>query len=295
MKNATDIWQVGIVHRPIDEVMTRGLSDAPVTWLPEQGAFRFNADPFGLWYNGQFTVLVEAYDYRSKRGEIHFHTYDPDWNAVASGVALREPFHLSYPTLIRDDGHIYLLPEGHRSGKLTLYRAIRFPDMWQPVATLLEEPAIDASVVAHGGRWWMFYALPGDDQRAMRELHVAWADTLTGPWQPHPANPVRVAIDSARPGGLPFLHQRALHLPVQDCAGTYGAALNVLKIDDLTPDRFAASLVGRFEPGLHPGYPHGLHTLAAAGDVTLIDVKRLDRSSRLWVDLERKVNRLLGK
>ncbi|MEI9904227.1 MAG: hypothetical protein WDN06_09760 [Asticcacaulis sp.] len=127
----------------------------------------------------------------------------------------------------------------------------------------------------------------------MRELHVACAEALTGPWRQHAGNPVREALDSTRPGGLPFVHDGAPHLPVQDCTGTYGAALNVLRIEALTPERFTASPVRRFMPGLHPGYPDGLHTLSAVGDVTLIDVKRLDRSSRLWVDLQRRLRRLI--
>ncbi len=292
MKNATDIWQTGIVHRAIGEVMARGLDDAEVTWLAETGPFRFNADPFGLWHDGLFTVLVEYYDYRDKKGEIHFHSYDHDFQPVASGAALRRPYHLSYPALIRDGGEIYMLPEAHRSGKLTLYRAERFPDRWAPAADF-DFPAIDASVIQHDGLWWMFYSLPGPDRRAMRELHVACAEALTGPWRQHAGNPVREGLDSTRPGGLPFVHDGALHLPVQDCTGTYGAALNVLRIDELMPDRFAASPVRRFTPGLHPGYPDGLHTLSAAGDVTLVDVKRLDRSPRLWVDLQRRLRRLI--
>ncbi|MEI9905405.1 MAG: hypothetical protein WDN06_16765 [Asticcacaulis sp.] len=293
-RGGTDIWQVGIVHRPVGEIMARGLSGAGVTWLPEPGRFRFNADPFGLLHDGRFTALVEACDYRSKRGEIHYYSYDADWRLTASGVALREPFHLSYPLLIRDGGDIYMLPEAHRSGRLTLYRAERFPDLWRPAA-VFDMSAIDASLIRHDGLWWMFHALPGPDRRAMRELHVSFAEALTGPWRPHAGNPVRVALDSARPGGLPFLYEGAMHLPVQDCTGGYGAALNVLRIEELTPDRFEAAPVRRFLPDVHPDYPDGLHTLAEAGDVTLIDVKRLDRSSRLWVDLERRLRRLAGQ
>lgn len=293
MSKTTDIWQVGIVHRSVAEIMAAGLEGAPVTWLPEPGHFRFNADPFGLWYAGRFTVLVEAYDYRGKRGEIHYYTYDPDWRLADSGIALRRPFHLSYPALVRDGDAIHMLPEAHRSGNLTLYRAVRFPDRWQ-AAAVFDLPAIDASVVCHGGLWWMFHALPGPDGRAMRELHVAWSERLTGPWQPHAGNPVRRDVRSSRPGGTPFVWQGALHLPVQDCEAGYGAALNILRIDELTPQTFTATVVKRVAPGFEPRYPDGLHTLSAAGDVTLIDVKRLDRSSRVWVDLQRRWRRLVG-
>jgi hypothetical protein len=40
----------------------------------------------------------------------------------------------------------------------------------------------------------------------------------------------------------------------------------------------------------------GLHTLSACGELTLIDVKRIDRSrGRQWLDLKRRVRRLLHR
>ncbi len=294
----TELWQVGIVHAPVARLISpEALRQTDITWLPDPGRFRFNADPFGLWRDGRFTVMVEALDYRVKRGEIHYYTYGQDWRIEGHGVALREPFHLSYPSLIEDGGEIYMLPEGHRSGKLTLYRAERFPDRWQPVATLLDQPAIDASVVRHDGKWWMFYALPGEDGRAMKELHVAFADALVGPWCVHPANPVRVALDSARPGGTPFVVDGRLYLPTQDCVGGYGRGLSVLRVDELTIERVRVSIASQLTPeGVLDGYGDGLHTLSQAGEVTLIDVKRLDPSrGRLWVDIQRRLDRVLGR
>ncbi|HVZ29741.1 MAG TPA: hypothetical protein VG839_05070 [Asticcacaulis sp.] len=294
----TELWQTGIVHAPAARLLdAKALHTAEITWLPDPGPFRFNADPFGVKHDGGFTVMVEALDYRIKRGEIHYYTYNADWSLARRGVALRQPFHLSYPSLIEDGGDIYMLPEASRSGKLTLYRAERFPDRWQPVANLLDIPAIDASVIRHDERWWMFHALPGEDNRAMRELHVVHAPSLKGPWTQHSGNPVRTGLDASRPGGTPFVHEGKLHLPVQDCIGGYGVGLNILRIDDLTPDRFAAEVVSNLSPGrLLAGYNDGLHTLSACGDVTLIDVKRLHASgARAWVDLERRITRAFGR
>ncbi len=292
----TELWQVGIVHASITDLTDpRALKAAEITWLPDTGAFRFNADPFCLCHDEGCTVFVEAYDYRVKLGEIHYYTYDAAWRLIAQGVALRTPFHLSYPFLIRDGGEIYMLPEAHRSGKLTLYRAERFPDRWAPVATLLDIPAIDASVIRYQDRWWMFYALPGKDQRAFRELHIAWADKLTGPWYGHAANPVRVGADASRPGGTPFVRDGVLYMPMQDCRTGYGTQLNLLRIDRLTSDQFTAEIVSTLSPdGIHTDYPDGLHTLSGDGVVALIDVKRNDRTSpRGWVDLQRRIRKPL--
>ena len=45
----TDIWQTGIIDRPLPDVLRAGqLAGLPVTWLPDPGPFRFIADPFGI-------------------------------------------------------------------------------------------------------------------------------------------------------------------------------------------------------------------------------------------------------
>ncbi|GAA0629059.1 hypothetical protein GCM10009422_28090 [Brevundimonas kwangchunensis] len=294
-----DLWRVGYVRRPLTHVMGEAPLPADgIVWLPESPrTFQYVADPFGIVRDGVLTIFVEAFDYRVRRGDIRYFQYDSQDRLIGEGVALQEPWHLSYPTLIEDGGELFMLPEGYKNGELTLYRCKRFPDQWEPACTLLDQPAIDATVVRHDGRWWMFHALPGADDRAMRELHVAWADSLTGPWTPHAANPVREGFRDTRPGGTAFVYDGAVHLPVQDCETTYGARVRLLRIDELTPERFSAQEVRRFEPeGRLTGYDHGLHTLSGDANVTLIDVKSINQSSAEGLIKARyKLRRLFGR
>ncbi|MDG4883113.1 glycosyl hydrolase family 43 [Mesorhizobium sp. WSM4884] len=275
-----DIWQVGIVPESIGNALApHGLDKSRVVWLPPQGSFRFVADPFGLFHGDRFTLMVEAYDYRVKRGEIHYYSYDRDWTLLERGAALKERFHLSYPFLIRQGEDIFMLPEAYQSGRLTLYKATEFPKAWQPVAVLLDEPAVDATILRHQQRWWMLYALHGPDGQDTRELHAAFADSLTGPWRKHPQNPVRTGRASSRPAGSAFEHEGQLHLPTQDCEAGYGTAINLLRIERLTPEEFSAGIVKRLAPEEWlDGFDTGLHTLSDGGGVTLIDVRRVERS-----------------
>lgn len=292
-----DLWRAGYVRKPLSHVLDPGgLDVADIVWLPEaERSFQYIADPFGIERDGVLTVFAEAFDYRVRRGEIHYFQYDRSDALIGRGVALAEPFHLSYPGLIEDGGELYMLPEGHKSGSLNLYRCIRFPDRWERARSLLDLPAIDATVIRSRAGWWMFYALPGPNDRAMRELHVAWAGRLTGPWTPHVNNPVRSGPADCRPGGTAFELNGAIHLPVQDCVGTYGARIRLLRIDVLGPDRFQASEVRRFEPeGVLEGYGDGLHTLSGLGGVTFVDVKSVNRSSREGsIRAQYKLRRLL--
>jgi hypothetical protein len=267
-----------------------------IVWLPDCGPHAYLADPFAIERDGILTVFVEAFDYVVRRGEIHFYRYDPQDRLVGRGVALSEPWHLSYPSLIEDGGELYMLPEAYKSGGLILYRCVSFPDRWEPVARLGQAAAIDATVVRHNGLWWMFHALPGPDDRAMRELHLAWSETLIGPWTTHAANPVMSGVETSRPGGTAFVRDGVLHLPVQDCAATYGGAINILRIDDLSPTAFSATVSARFEAAdLMSGFSDGLHTLSGCGGVTCLDVKSIRHSSaEPWLKAGFKLRRALG-
>ena len=291
-----DLWRSGFIRRSVADLVTTVPSADEITWLPSGGAFQYLADPFAIERDGVVTVFAEWFDYRIRRGEIHAFTYDADDRLIGQTLALAEPWHLSYPTLIEDGGELYMLPEGYKSGGLTLYRCARFPDVWEPAARILDRPAIDATVIKHQGRWWMFHTLPGPNDRAMRELHLHWADSLMGPWTPHALNPVLHGWSCSRPGGSAFHIDDVLHLPIQDCAGAYGVAINLLRIGQLTPDAFTAAIGQRFEPhGLLAGYDDGLHTLSGLGGVSCIDVKRLVSSpAEPWVRTTFKARKLLG-
>ncbi|WP_029913233.1 family 43 glycosylhydrolase [Caulobacter sp. UNC358MFTsu5.1] len=278
-----DMWRVGLVRAPMADLLKPGaLAEHPVTWIPDPGPLRFLADPMGVWRDGRLYVFAEIYDYRDRIGAIEVLTFDADLQLLSREPALKEPWHLSYPFIIEEGGETYMLPEAHKSGRLTLYRAEAFPTKWTPVGTIeLDQVAIDATPVFHDGRWWLFYTPATTKAEKVSALHVAWADRITGPWTPHPGNPVRFDPSSSRPGGTPIVVDGAIVLPMQDCRRTYGGAIRALRVTILTPDRFEADADAPIAPPPAFGkLTDGLHTLSAAGPVTLIDAKRFEVSPR---------------
>jgi hypothetical protein len=289
----SDIWRIGLVPVSVERLTSSvALAAAHVTWLDPGPAFTFLADPFGIWREGRLHVFAEAYDYRTRRGVIDHLRFDEDLRLEVRRTVLSEPWHLSYPFLVEADGEVWMAPEAHRSGSFTLYRAAPFPDRWEPVGRFdLDTPAIDPTIFRHGGRWWMAYSPSGRQSYKQGRLHLAYADHLTGPWTPHRGNPVRVDRTGSRPGGAPFILDGGMVLPVQDCSRTYGGALRLLHIRELSPERFVAEAGATISPpGSATPYTDGVHTLSACGPVTLIDVKRIDRSwNGLAIDLGRRV------
>jgi hypothetical protein len=295
----TDFWRVGVVPAPASSLMNGAALAAArdrIAWLPQPDPWAYRADPFGLMRKGSTHVFVEAFDYHTKHAVIEHHELTSDGAWRGGDVVLAQPFHLSYPFIVEQDGEIFMVPESHRAGEVALYRARAFPQGWvRETALLSGVPAAEPSLIQHDGQWWMFFAVVGPGARDQRELHIAFADQLTGPWTLHPQNPVRVDRSSARPGGTPmFSVDGCVILPVQDCSRTYGGAVRFLKFSRLTKtqvilDALPTTLTGDLVSSDHT---EGLHTFSSCGPVTLIDVKRIDRShQRWWVDFKRRVRR----
>jgi hypothetical protein len=275
-----DVWRCAIVRQGADEILRHGIDRNAVMWLPDMPSLAFRADPFGLWRDGRLYVFAEAFDYRTRIGHIDVLVYDEKLALLESRTVLKTPWHLSYPFVFEADGETWMLPEAYKSGTLTLYRARRFPDLWEPACDIpLDGGAIDATPLFHDGKWWLFYS-PSVEKAARRShLHIAWSETLTGPWTLHPLNPVRIDLASARPGGAPILRDGTIVLPVQDCRQTYGGAIRLLSITTLSETQFTASDdIGLTASGWMGPFTEGFHTFAAAGPVTLIDVKRMTSS-----------------
>eukprot|EP00887_Chlorella_sp_A99_P000043 scaffold16.g43.t1 len=119
-------------------------------------------------------------------GVAESHDSGASWRYL--GLALDEPWHLSYPFVFAWRNATYMLPEGYGSGSLRLYKAERFPLRrgsdpplrrprpragwepsgegrllvvasragWQLEKVLLPKLLIDTSLVEWGGWWWMF-------------------------------------------------------------------------------------------------------------------------------------------
>ncbi len=292
------IWRTGIARAAAADILRHGtLDDVPIVWLPTGRRFTFLADPFGLWRDDVLHLFVEAFEYRDRIGRIDVLRFDRDLALIDHRPCLAEPWHLSYPFVFEAEGDTWMMPEAHRSGTLTLYRATDFPFGWEKVTALpLDTPAVDASPFYFEGRWWLFYAASHGKAARQSHLHLAYADRITGPWTPHPGNPVRIDRASARPGGTPLLIGGRPVLPMQDCTKSYGGAIRPLTVTCLTPDRFAAEAgAAMLPPPSAAPFVDGLHTLSACGDVTLIDAKWFDCSpAGLLVDVRRRLRRRRG-
>ena len=276
-----DLWQCAIVRAEAASISQADIVGDRLVWLPPTRSFAFRADPFALWDDGKLNIFVEYFDYRERKGRIELLVYDDQLRLLRTRTVLSRSWHLSYPMVFRANGEIWMLPEARQSGAVTLYRALSFPDEWEPAATIDIAPdAVDVTPLFRSGKWWLFYARGQRSRPDEMELNIAFAKTLAGPWTPHPLNPVRRGPRSTRPAGTPAVRaDGGIDLPVQDSGRTYGGAVRRLTISRLDEAEFEARDAPWLDPALALApFFDGLHTLSAAEGVSLIDFKRVDQS-----------------
>jgi len=293
-KYKTDLWIVGIVKQSISEFIKKP-DKKEIIWLYPEKSYQFIADPFGIWKNNQLYLFFEFLDYRYKKGRIDCIIFDKNFQKISEHNVLKNNSHLSYPFIIKDNNEIYMIPESSTSGKTFIYKSVDFPLKWEKIKEVIPDTAmIDASVIKYQNKWWIFYSLPGKNGRALKEMYIAYSESLLGEWKMHKNNPVSNNIELSRLGGKPFILDNLIHLPVQDSKKTYGGQVNILKLSKLTPNDFKAIKIKTIKPNLHNRFPDGLHTVSECENVTLIDCKKQDFSnSRRWIDLQRRIGRFI--
>lgn len=88
----TEIWRVGVVRAPIEQIAAAGTLDGfTIKWIEADRSLCFLADPFGLWRDGYLYLFAEAYDYRTRRGNIVARKLDADLNVLEHRTVLDEP------------------------------------------------------------------------------------------------------------------------------------------------------------------------------------------------------------
>ncbi len=263
-------WNVGTIKGDPKLIFNGSLMNS-VDWLPPNPSLCFRGDPFG-WHDekGNTVLLYEGFDFRDGKGRIVRNINGKE--EVIGDFAC----HASYPFLIQNGDQLYAIPEMSEKASPAAYPVTSISEEWEESGVLLDGlqgiPLVDASITHHEGRYWLFGTRL--DQDPDTTLYAWHADSLFGPWSPHQCNPIKTDITSSRPGGTPFIWQGRLIRPAQDCSTTYGAAVVLNQIEQLTPREFKEKTVAIVKPAPRSRYRDGLHTLSVVDNEIIIDAKR---------------------
>lgn len=285
-------WNVGILYQPI-QALLQEKPNLNARWIPSPSRGQYRADPFGYMVGDQLNLLYEKYDYAEGRGTLCRLRPKRDNVLKRSRTMLDTGTHLSYPYVLEHGNAVYVIPEQVSAGRVDLYRIDAENEGMDHVVTLLHEALYDPTVVQFEGRWWLFGTKA---PLSNVELFLYFSDHLEGPYMPHPLNPVKVDVRSARPAGTPFVHEGRLYRPAQDSSITYGGRVAINRIVTLTPTAFSEEVVRHIGPLKGSAWSKGMHTVSAVGDITLIDGKRyvrdVDQEKRVR---QRKLSKLTGR
>jgi hypothetical protein len=229
------------------------------------------ADPFIVSADPDVHLLAEEFSHdqpgRIVAIDIGMDATSP--RQVRTGICPRTE-HTSYPYLFTDSGSLYCLPECHQSNRSTLYRYDG--TAFHMVRDLLTaERVTDGSILFDGSLYWLLCGLEDDCDQV--NLYLFYAPSLDADWCPHPLNPVKTDVTSARPAGQFLVANGQFFRPSQDCSKSYGSALAINRIDELSPTAFRETRVATIRPEAISRSCFGVHTLSFAQGMVAIDAK----------------------
>ena len=249
--------------------------DGAVLWRSTEAAVprgRFWADPFLCTRDGKTFCFVEDFVY--KTGKAHITALEINGTKIVErGIALSEPFHLSFPYLFKHQGELYMCPEAHGSGQVRVYRCTEFPLQWKLEKIIMEDvSAVDTILFHRGGKWWMLTSIDESGTRDYcSELFLFSSNSPLGTnWIPHRQNPIRIDSCGGRNAGLIIEGDKIFRLAQCQGFDRYGHSLVVHEIKEVSDSRYVEERVAKISPNFRKGLL-GTHHLSTDGKTIVID------------------------
>ncbi|MBP2005811.1 glucosamine inositolphosphorylceramide transferase family protein [Halobacillus andaensis] len=274
-----EYWNVGVIESPIHMLLNN--KQPKIQWLiPKKDVYY--ADPFGYEDgNNNLKILIEEVDPRTVKGklsEVSFRKEGGNFHSLqVEHSKFQREHHLSYPFLLHSEGKIYCIPEASEANKVTIYQLNTVTGELENPRTIIDDfPAVDSTFIHYNDTWWLFCTKASRNGAENRELHIYYSDDLLKGWKPHALNPVKIDVSSSRPAGTPFVYNKELYRPAQDCSSTYGGSVVINKITSLTQYSFKEESCTHIFPQKDSLYPDGFHTVSSMnGELMMVDGKRI--------------------
>lgn len=250
--------------------------DTPMTFQVMKNTWRYwCADPFPFDHDGKTYIFMEVLDKTTQKGMIGYRVIE-NGKVSPIRICIKTPHHMSYPMIYTQGDEIYMIPECFESKRLTVYRAVAFPDRWEPCETILKDKMVcDTNYLSINGKEYLLtMPLTGPIFHYDRlELYHRQNDR----WVLCPVSPLTMDEDGARNAGHFFYRDGKLYRPAQNCGSSYGEGLLVHEVQHLTSDRYEERLWKRIGIGdIIPdrGTYDGIHTFNQSLSYDVIDLRK---------------------
>lgn len=284
-------WSVAIRPHQQDEWFA-----SPMKFRVLKNTWRYwCADPFPFDHNGKTYIFMEVADKTTQKGMIGYRVIE-NGKISPIRICLKTPYHMSYPMLYTVGNEIYMIPECFESKKLTIYRAVSFPNHWEPCQTLLDGQMVcDTNYLAVDNQEYLLTMPLSDETFCYDTLELYHRDS-DGLWQLSPTSPLILGQDRARNGGHFFRYHNTLIRPSQNCGNSYGEELLLNEVLCLSPDSYTEKLWKRITiddiQTNQTGFD-GIHTFNYSPSYDVIDLRkqRSFQPARLIYFLRAKLRR----
>ena len=282
-----------VAYRPHRE---DGCFDTPTTFQVMKNTWRYwCADPFPFDYGGKTYVFMEVADKTTQKGMIGYRVIQ-DGKVSPIRICIKTPHHMSYPMIFTRGDEIYMIPECFESKRLTVYRAVAFPDRWKPCETILEDKMVcDTNYLSIDGKEYLLTMPLGGKKFCYDRLEL-YQKSPEGRWQLCPVSPLILGEDRARNAGHFFFHQGQLIRPSQNCGTSYGEEVLLNRVDQFHADGYRETLwkrIGINEIHADRNDFDGIHTFNHSASYDVIDLRkqRSFQPARLWYFIRHMLRR----
>ena len=267
-------WNVGFAKGNIADVIKDKKNNLSFKWFKITNPKKSFADPFIFKSpDGKVKVLFEEFSMidLADYGKIISCEVDTDLSAGVEREILDKKRHVSYPFTFSENGKTYIIPENREGGKLVCYEFDFENNRLINERVIIDDlPLLDATVLMHNGRYWIFATL-GDRKFDHSRLYIYCADSLFGPYKAHTKNPVKQGLNGTRPAGNIITVNEELYRPAQNCSIHYGESITINKITQLTVNEFSEEFYCTLSADKKSEYPDGIHTINALENIIVVD------------------------
>lgn len=261
-------WDLAFLQESLEEIV----AGKSVHFISVKNPFRdkyWFADPFVLDVtDDSIFLLVEAMPYDKNKGIIAKLTIEKKTMTITNVCPiLDEPWHLSFPNIMRKDNRIFVYPESASSGKLYLYELLRDSqgkEYLNKVNTLCDDIIWDTDINDLFGQKLLFTA---HQNNHYLDIYY-WNDSIK---RYEYSTSLHSERQNMRLAGALFSLNNKTYIPTQISGYTYGQAVEIQEISK--NDTWAIKPLRQIKPpfGL---FIDGMHTLNSYKGVTVVDIHR---------------------
>jgi hypothetical protein len=263
-------WGIGFLKGSMADIIRNKKTALRFEWMSLNNKTVSYADPFVFKTDdGRINILFESVSSYILDGKISLMVCNDNLEPVLEKVVLNTSDHLSYPSVFKESGKIYVFPENALGGSLSCYEFDQVKNSFINKREIIQLPLLDSTILKYQNRYWLFATLLGDTLNS--DLHIFYADSLFGPYIPHKGNPVKKHLNGSRPAGNFIEVDGEIYRPTQNCSNYYGESLTINKVMTLSTTEFEEEEYMIIEPNKNDEFNYGIHTINAVDDIIIVD------------------------